>query len=197
MNELDLQVGEGEALGFVGETGAGKTTTALSAAQQVLYGVGNAGVEILTEKMFDGLAGIYGKGGADEIVEGVINRLAKTDRGRSALKIMYSMSGEAVEELFAGAIDPALKSIYNGKKVGENYSRDTAAEIAYSALIGGILGGIGGSVEAMRPNGLYAAQNVTQDASPRISGQEAAQTVQTGGNRAGGNRGEFGCEKRP
>ena len=30
VNGLDLQVGEGEALGFVGETGAGKTTTALS-----------------------------------------------------------------------------------------------------------------------------------------------------------------------
>ncbi|MBQ9685607.1 MAG: ABC transporter ATP-binding protein [Oscillospiraceae bacterium] len=30
VNSLDLQVGEGEALGFVGETGAGKTTTALS-----------------------------------------------------------------------------------------------------------------------------------------------------------------------
>ena len=30
VNGLDLQVSEGEALGFVGETGAGKTTTALS-----------------------------------------------------------------------------------------------------------------------------------------------------------------------
>ena len=30
VNHLDLRVGEGEALGFVGETGAGKTTTALS-----------------------------------------------------------------------------------------------------------------------------------------------------------------------
>ena len=30
VNNLDLEVGEGEALGFVGETGAGKTTTALS-----------------------------------------------------------------------------------------------------------------------------------------------------------------------
>lgn len=120
--------------------------------KSTLYGAGNAAVEVMTEKMFDGLAGIYGKGGADEIVEKVIDKLAKSDKGRNALKIVSSMGGEALEEIVSGIIDPALKSIYNGKSVGQNYTKDTVAEIAYSALIGGILGGLGGSVDLARGN---------------------------------------------
>ena len=38
-------------------------------AQQIGYGAAVGGIEVLTEKMFNGLAGIYGKGTADEVVE--------------------------------------------------------------------------------------------------------------------------------
>ena len=43
--------------------------------QQLGYGGGVAAVELITEKLFDGLAGIYGKGAMDDVVEGVIGRL--------------------------------------------------------------------------------------------------------------------------
>ena len=48
VNDLDLQVGEGEALGFVGETGAGKTTTALS----ILRILPNPPAKVLSGKVF-------------------------------------------------------------------------------------------------------------------------------------------------
>ena len=48
VNGLDLQVGEGEALGFVGETGAGKTTTALS----ILRILPNPPAKVLGGKVF-------------------------------------------------------------------------------------------------------------------------------------------------
>lgn len=48
VNGLDLHVGEGEALGFVGETGAGKTTTALS----ILRILPNPPAKVLSGKVF-------------------------------------------------------------------------------------------------------------------------------------------------
>ena len=48
VNDLDLQVGEGEALGFVGETGAGKTTTALS----ILRILPNPPAKVLSGKVY-------------------------------------------------------------------------------------------------------------------------------------------------
>ncbi len=48
VNDLDLHVGEGEALGFVGETGAGKTTTALS----ILRILPNPPAKVLSGKVF-------------------------------------------------------------------------------------------------------------------------------------------------
>ena len=48
VNGLDLQVSEGEALGFVGETGAGKTTTALS----ILQILPNPPAKVLSGKVF-------------------------------------------------------------------------------------------------------------------------------------------------
>ena len=40
VNGLDLDLGYGESLGLVGETGAGKTTTALSIIQLLPEGIG-------------------------------------------------------------------------------------------------------------------------------------------------------------
>ena len=153
-----------------------------SVGEQIGYGISNAGVEVLTEKMFDGLAGIYGKGGADEVVEKVIDKLAKNDRGRAALKVLASMGGEALEEVVSGVVDPALESIYQHNDVRDNYSRETAADIAYSALIGGLLGGLGGAAEIARGNAPKYLKG------PRDPGASAAQP------RAG-ETGQFGSSE--
>lgn len=151
-------------------------------AEQMGYGLSNAAVEVLSEKMFDGLAGIYGKGGADDVVEKVIDKLAKNDQGRAALKVISSMGGEALEEVFSGALDPALESIYKHNNARDNYSRETAAEIAYSALIGGILGGLGGAAEIARDKAPRPLKG------PRAPGASAAQP------RAG-ETGQFGSSE--
>ena len=49
-----------------------------SAQEQIAYGAAVGTVEALTEKLFDGLAGIYGKGAADKLVEDSIARMAKS-----------------------------------------------------------------------------------------------------------------------
>lgn len=113
--------------------------------QQIGYGAATAGVEVLTEKMFDGLAGIYGGGAADDIVSEFISNHTNTMAMGRLLSYAASALGESVEEIVAGLAEPALKTIYNKKSYGENFDPQ---EVLESAIIGGLLGLIGG-------NGMY------------------------------------------
>lgn len=97
--------------------------------------------EVATEMMFDGLAGIYGKGAADDLVARWISKHAKTPAMGRALSYAASAGGEAVEEVVSGLVDPAIKSIYNKKSYGENFD---PVELVDGALVGGILGVLGG-----------------------------------------------------
>ncbi len=154
----DALLGIGTGVGTLGMMGARTFGAGAQEARQnganlqqsVLYGMGNAAVEVLTEKMFDGLAGLYGKGAADDIVKGAINRLTQNEAARRALNVAASATGESVEELVSGLVNPALKAIYNGKGIGQNYSELEARDVLYDMLIGGILGGVGGGVEVVR-----------------------------------------------
>ena len=141
-----------------------------SLQKAALYGAGSAAVEVLTEKMFDGLAGIYGKGGADEIVGKAINKLTKNETARRALNVAASAAGESIEELVSGLANPALKTIYNGKSLGKNYSEMEAGEILYSMLVGGLMGGLGGTVDLAKGGVNSAAQKVNLDRTYRETG---------------------------
>lgn len=116
--------------------------------RRAAYSVGTGGVEALTEKLSDGLAGIYGAGAADEIVEDVVAKLSKSVAGQAVLKTLFSATGEGLEEVISDFAQPALQTIYNGKSIGENYSAMQASDVLYDFLVGAALGGIGGGVEA-------------------------------------------------
>ena len=129
-----------------------------SVAQQVAYGVVRGGIEVATEKMFDGLAGVYGAGAADDVVELVIDKMAKSDIGRTALRTMFSGIGEAVEEGISGATEPLTQAIYKGiDSIPKGYNKEQASDVLYSMLVGFAMGGAGGSVNIM--NGNNAAAN--------------------------------------
>lgn len=125
--------------------------------QQLAYGAANAAVEMLTEKMADGLAGAFGKGAADDVAEAVIGKLAQSDAGRTALRTIYGMMGEGAEEFVSSAINPALRSLYNGKSVKENYSEEEISDWLYDALIGAALGLPGAGISMV--NGQNAQKN--------------------------------------
>ena len=132
--------------------GAGVIAAESAGASQkdaMLYGIASAGVELLSEKLFDGLAGVYGGGKADEAVDYFIGKMAKTKTGRAAWNLLFSAGGESVEELISGIADPILTSIYNDRGVFENLSETEAADVLYDMLIGGIMGFLGGSVEGL------------------------------------------------
>ena len=119
--------------------------------QQVAYGAATAAVEALTEKISDVL-GIVGGGASDDVARKVISKLAQTDTGRTVLRVLSGMGGEAVEEIVSEAVTPAIRAIYDsGAAAQESYGtaegrKELAADAAYSGLIGAVLGGIGGTV---------------------------------------------------
>ena len=116
-------------------------------AQAGAYGAASAAKEYLTEKMFGGLDLAYGKGFADTAVEKLVGKLAKTDIGRTVLRtIINGGGGEFVEEFVSSAVDPALRAIYNGKSIGENYSEEQVSDWLYDGLVGAALGMAGSGV---------------------------------------------------
>lgn len=124
--------------------------------QQLAYGAALAAVEAVTEKMFDGVAGAYGKGwfgemkSAKQLAAALNKKLASRPAGRAALKLLGSMAGEGAEELASGIVNPIAKMIYNGRGIKESYRENFDwSETLYEGLIGALMGGLGGTVEAL------------------------------------------------
>ena len=126
--------------------------------QQLGYGSGVAATELITEMLTGGgLDMIYGEGFADKLVEKGIAKMAKTDAGRTALRMILDGSGEGAEEIISDAVNPILRTIYNGKSIGENYSEEQISNWLYDGLVGAALG-VGGSVVNIA-NGENAKKN--------------------------------------
>ena len=115
--------------------------------QQVNYGFASGALSVATEKIGNAAAPfkkMFGKGFLDDVIERTMGNLTKSAAGKVALSFLEEGGEEAIEDL----IQPALQMIYNGKTLGGSYSELEAAEVLNDFLVGGILGGIGGGVEA-------------------------------------------------
>ena len=128
-----------------------------STGRQLLYGGTSGTIEVITEKIADGLAGIYGKGKADEAIEEAIRRLAKTDVGRSFLRFVANTGSEGVEEVVSDLLDPLAKTIYNNKQLYDSYAENLKLEdILYDFLIGAAVGGVGAVANIAKGGDAYS-----------------------------------------
>lgn len=119
---------------------AGKTS-----GQQFLAGLKSAGIEMFTEKMFGAFSKVYGKAGADELVEKLVGKLTKNTTGQALLTWMINAAGEGVEEVTSDLLNPLadrLLGLDNGK--GAIYSMDDLAQWGYDFLLGTAMGVLGG-----------------------------------------------------
>ena len=177
------------SLGARAAGGAARTARQAGAdeTQQILYGLGVGGVEVLSEKIFSPLENIYGKGFADAAAERLIGKLtqnAATPAAQAAIKLLSSAVEEGAEEVVAGVLDPALEYLYGG----QGYSNpDLAADIAYDALVGAALGGIGGGVQMGINRAAYNAPY--RGVSDGEEARNAGDGVPYGSNQAGARDG--------
>ena len=150
--------------------------------KQMGYGAAVAGVEILSEKLFDGLAGIYGKGMLDKASKKVgdfVNKMVKTEGGKRVLNLLKSAGEEGFEEFFSGIIDPALETIIDGERIfgNDRWGKDTWADIWESVLVGSLLGGLGGTVELASGRNVDAEDRAKAAAAEYEYRQQANNTI--------------------
>lgn len=140
---------------FMRSTGGGAQQARRAGAtheQQVNYGLASGALSVATEKIGNAAAPfkkMFGKGFLDGVIERTMHGLNNSAAGKIALSFLEEGGEEAIEDL----IQPALQMIYNGKTLGGSYSELEASEILNDFLVGGILGGLGGGVEAIGNRG--------------------------------------------
>lgn len=158
-----------------------------SGGEQVIYGAAQAAVQIATEKMFD-VGKLFGGGAADDVAEKLIQKLAKTDTGRSIVRALTNAVGEGAEEAVSDILNPAIRAIYDsGKSAASSYTtaegrKELLAQSAYDAMIGaalstfGTAAGIAKGIDAQKNAALRAgepAANVTASVNPEASAKPA------------------------
>ena len=121
-----------------------------SYGQQGLYGLASAGTELVTEKLFSVAAPFrkaFGGGmqvGGKSLDEMLVKALNRVTKNPEAARLIAAASTEGLEEVIADAVNPTIRSIYNGKTPLQNYKEEDVTNWLYDGMIGSILGGLGG-----------------------------------------------------
>lgn len=141
----------------------------MSEGEQQISGLKSAAIEVLTEKLFGSVSKVaYGKGiiRNESLVNGLVNRLAKTDRGRTALKVLVGANEEGMEEVLSDILNPIADRILkldDGKGDWSDLSDDyDTQQMLEDYIIGGALGLVGAGTNVV--SGQYRAENAQQRA---------------------------------
>ena len=141
----------------------------LSAGEQQISGLKSAAIEMLTEKLFGSVSKVaYGKGiiRNESLVNSLVNRLAKTDRGRTALKVLVGANEEGMEEVLSDILNPIADRILkldDGKGDWSDLADDfDTQQMLEDYIIGGALGLVGAGTNVV--SGQYRAENAQQRA---------------------------------
>lgn len=171
-------------------------------SQQLLYGIAKGGIEVATEKIFDGVAKIYGAGAADDITEEVIRRLANTPTGRTMLRVLIGAGGEGAEEVISDLLSPFADMLYKDKSLRELFREIDPAEVVYDFLIGAAIGGMGGATNIITGDnaqanakldmvdaGVGSNANMAENAWDVLTGRQTAEQVRQREQQARGRLG--------
>lgn len=147
--------------------------------QQVLSGLKGATIEVLTEKLFGGLAKAYGAGTADVLVEKMADKLTRTDAGKRVATWLINSGGEGIEEVVSDLLNPlADRALRLDDGKSPIYTTDDVAQMGYDFLLGTAMGAIGGAGQLRGTQSTPAAQETRPVQMPTLvdaNGRTAAQ----------------------
>ena len=116
-----------------------------SEEQQFLAGLKSAGIETFTEKIFGAFSKIYGKAGADELVEKLVTKLTKNRTGQALLTWIVNGAGEGVEEVTSDVLNPLADRLLRLDNGGDLFTTEDVAQMGYDFLLGAAMGLVGGA----------------------------------------------------
>lgn len=128
---------------------AGKQEQLNAQGRALLYGAGSAALSTATEKVANVAAPfrqMFGGGVLDKAIDRAMTKMNGSAAGKAALSFLSEGGEEVLEDL----VQPVLKSIYNGKSAGQNYSEIELSDVLYDGLVGGALGLIGSGAELVQ-----------------------------------------------
>lgn len=134
---------------------------------QLNTGLKSAAIEVLTEKLFGlGSKAAYGSGFIknEKLINGIVNNLAKTNAGRTTLKLITGAAEEGAEEVLSDILNPVADRILkldDGKGDWSDIGKDMdTQQMLADFLIGGTLGLFGAGTNVV--NGQFKAENAQQ-----------------------------------
>ncbi len=134
---------------------------------QLNTGLKSAAIEVLTEKLFGlGSKAAYGAGliKNEKLINGIVNNLAKTNAGRTTLKLITGAAEEGAEEVLSDILNPVADRILkldDGKGDWSDIGKDMdTQQMLADFLIGGTLGLFGAGTNVV--NGQFKAENAQQ-----------------------------------
>ena len=151
-----------------------------------LAGALSGGVEIATEKMFDGIPGLHGEQYASihNIVDCAVNKIFKTATGRRLANRAVNMLGEGLEEWTSDVAGSYISQLY--QEDDRNFvQRMLDPDAWYSFLIGSLMSAaMSGPVDAVN-------DTLAQQTGKSVQAQQAADAVLEVAERQGGESAEL------
>ncbi|MDD6544833.1 MAG: hypothetical protein PUF20_10705 [Clostridiales bacterium] len=145
------------------------TTDALqrgaSGKQAVTYGVANGALEVLTEKMFDGVAGVFGKGAADDALQSLVRRVTQNKGAQNALLTIADSLGEGFEEFASEFGDKVLADLL--LKDDDRNFRQVLSDAGESFLVGALTSAV-----------MQAAGSITKNTTPKQAAEKVNNILQ-------------------
>lgn len=145
------------------------TTDALqrgaSGQNAVAYGVANGALEVLTEKMFDGVAGVFGKGAADDALQSLVRRVTQNEGAQNALLTIADSLGEGFEEFVSEFGDKVLADLL--LKDDDRSFRTVLSNAGDSFLVGALTSAV-----------MQAAGSITKNTTPKQAAEKVNDILQ-------------------
>ena len=130
----------------------------------VAYGVANGALEVLTEKMFDGVAGVFGKGAADDALQGIVRRVTQNEGAQTALLAIADSLGEGFEEFVSEFGDKLLSDMLI--KDDSRSFRQVLDDAGESFLVGALTSAV-----------MQAAGSITKQTTPKQAAEQVSEAL--------------------